>query len=64
MSDDKSSSPIIRGIIKKAAGMLGSSDHVISAELGLSQLDYGKTSLGDGSARRFQAAKSLSLIHI
>ncbi len=60
MSDDKSSSPIIRGIIKKAAGMLGSSDHVISAELGLSQLDYGKTSLGDGSARRFQAAKSRS----
>ena len=60
MSDDKPSSPIIRGIVKKAASLIGSSEYVISSELGLSQIDYGKTSLGDASASRFQAAKSRS----
>mgnify|MGYP003138135212 FL=1 len=60
MSEEKSSSPIIRGIIKRASSLLGSSEYVISADLGISQIDYGKTSLGDGSASRFQAAKSRS----
>ena len=60
MSDSKPSSPIIRGIVKKAASLIGSSEYVISSELGLNQIDYGKTSLGDASANRFQAAKSRS----
>jgi hypothetical protein len=60
MADEKSGSPIIRGILKRAASLLGGSEYVVSADLGLSQVDYSATSLGDGSARRLQAAKSRS----
>lgn len=60
MAEEQSGSPIIRGIVKRAGRLLRSSDNVISAELGISPINYSQTSLGDGGAARFQAARSKS----
>lgn len=57
---ETTNSPIVKGIIKRAASALSGSEYVVSADLGLSQIDLSKTSLGDGSAKRFQKAKSRS----
>ncbi len=60
MAEQKSQSPIIRGILKRAGKLLSGSDNLISADLGLNLVDLGKTSLGDGGVGRYQAARSKS----
>lgn len=62
MPDSQSTlSPIVRGIVRRASNLIRGQDEIISAELGLSSINYEKTSLADSQAvRRARTASSRS----
>lgn len=62
MPDNQSTlSPIVRGIVKRASGLVRGKDEIISAELGIGSVDYEKTSLADSRAlRKARTANSRS----
>ena len=59
MADSENTlSPIVRGIVKRAAGLVRGSEEIISSELGLQKIDYQRTSLADSPQLR--AARTAS----
>lgn len=52
-------SPIVKNIVRRAAGLVRGSEEVISSQLGVNQVDMSKTSLADNpSVRRARTAMS------